>query len=203
VGKSVRVAPGQVANAIGVCLVGFMGAGKSSVGRALGAQLDSQFEDLDDRIVRREGRSIAEIFRASGEAAFRRAESAALREVLAEMHGGVAKVLALGGGAFVQKRNAAALKKAGLPVIFLDAPVDELWQRCCRQAEEAGRERPLLRSADEFRQLYDSRRGGYLQASLTIDTAGRTVNAIAAEIAKQSRFAEAKLVEVKKGRKKK
>jgi shikimate kinase len=160
-----------------------MGAGKSSVGRALGAQLDSQFEDLDDRIVRREGRSIAEIFRASGEAAFRRAESAALREVLAEMRGGVTKVLALGGGAFVQKQNAAALKKAGLPVIFLDAPVDELWQRCCRQAEEAGTERPLLRSADEFRQLYDSRRGSYLQASLTIDTAGRTVNAIAAEIA--------------------
>jgi len=171
------------ARSIGLCLVGFMGAGKSSVGRALGEQLNWDFEDLDDRIERLEGRSIAQIFRASGEAAFRRAESAALAEVLVEMRGGAAKILALGGGAFVQKQNAAALKRAGLPVIFLDAPVEELWRRCRLQAEEAGAVRPLLRSTDEFRKLYEARRSGYLQASLTIDTAGRKVKAIATEIA--------------------
>lgn len=160
-----------------------MGAGKSSVGRALAERLNWDFEDLDDRIQRRERRSIAEIFRTSGEAAFRRAESAALEEVLAEMRTGDAKVLALGGGAFVQEQNATALENAGFPVIFLDAPVEELWRRCCQQAEEAGAERPLLRSAEEFRTLHEARRNGYLQASLTINTAGRTVKAIATEIA--------------------
>ncbi len=168
-----------------------MGAGKSSVGRALGKLLNLDFEDLDDRIDRREERSIAEIFRTSGEAAFRRAESAALEEVLAEMRRGSRRVLALGGGAFVQAQNAAALKNAGLPVIFLDAPVEELWRRCCRQAEEAA-ERPLLRSADEFRKLYEARRSGYLQASLTIDTAGRTIKAIATEIAQTMGFRASK-----------
>jgi shikimate kinase len=161
-----------------------MGAGKSSVGLALSERLGWDFEDLDDRIERREGRRIAEIFSNSREAAFRRAESAALEEVLAEMRSGAAKILALGGGAFVQKHNAAALKKAGLPVIFLDAPVEELWRRCCHQAKEAGAERPLLRSMHEFRKLYDARRSSYLQASRIIDTAGRTVKAISAEIAK-------------------
>lgn len=165
-----------------------MGAGKSSVGRALGERLNCDFEDLDDRIERREGRTIAEIFRTSGEAAFRRAETVALEEVLAEMRAGDAKVLALGGGAFVQEQNAAALENAGFPVIFLDAPVEELWRRCCQQAEEAGTERPLLRSVDEFRKLYEARRSSYLLASLIIDTAGRTVRAIATEIAETIGF---------------
>ena len=62
-----------------VFLVGFMGAGKSSVGRALGQRLNWIFEDLDDRIQAREGRTVAEIFRDSGESEFRRAEHAALR----------------------------------------------------------------------------------------------------------------------------
>ncbi len=61
-----------------------MGAGKSSVGRALGQQLNWLFEDLDDRIQAREGRTVAEIFRDSGEAEFRRAEHAALQHVLQE-----------------------------------------------------------------------------------------------------------------------
>ena len=66
-----------------VALVGFMGAGKSSVGRALSEQLGWMFEDLDERIERRERRKVAEIFRESGEAGFRKAEHAALRELLA------------------------------------------------------------------------------------------------------------------------
>jgi len=61
-----------------VFLVGFMGAGKSSVGRALGQRLNWVFEDLDDRIEAREGRCVVEIFRDSGESEFRRAEHAAL-----------------------------------------------------------------------------------------------------------------------------
>ena len=166
----------------GVFLVGFMGAGKSSVGRALARRLNWTFEDLDDRIERREGRTVAEIFRDSGEAEFRRAERAALTQILEEQCGGGARIVALGGGAFVQKNNAALLEAAGVPTVFLDAGVEELWRRCCAEASESGAVRPLLKSEDQFRKLYAGRRGGYLMASLKVDTGNRTVEAIAAEI---------------------
>jgi shikimate kinase len=167
-----------------VCLVGFMGAGKSSVGRALGLRLNWIFEDLDDRIAAREGRSVPDIFRDSGESAFRRAEHAALQQVLEELRSGMARVVALGGGAFVQKENADLLQASGVPTVFLDAPVEELWQRCCSQAAEAGVERPLLQNMDQFRKLYETRRGSYSRASLKVQTGNRPVEAIAAEIAK-------------------
>jgi shikimate kinase len=165
-----------------VFLVGFMGAGKTSVGRALGQRLNWVFEDLDHRIEQREGRKIAEIFRDSGEPAFRLAEWAALRQVLRESQAGVARIVALGGGAFVQQKNAALLNAARLPVVFLDATVEELWQRCQRQS---GLERPLRGNLRQFRQLYEVRRKHYLRASLKIETSGRAVEAIAAEIAKK------------------
>ena len=161
-----------------------MGAGKSSVGRALGQRLNWIFEDLDDRIQAGEGRTVAEIFRDSGESEFRRAEHAALRHVLEELHGGGARIVALGGGAFVQRENAALLKASSVPTVFLDAPVGELWQRCCTQASESGAERPLLRSIEQFRKLYEDRRNGYSKASHRIQTGGRSVEVIAAEIVK-------------------
>lgn len=165
-----------------VFLVGFMGAGKSSVGAALGRRLNWIFEDLDDRIERRERRTVAQIFRESGEPAFRRAERSALHDVLEGIHN-QARVVALGGGAFVQSGNAELLKSSGVPIIFLDAPVEELWERCCRQANEAAAERPLLRSLEQFRELHEQRRANYSEASLTIETGGRTVDEIADEIA--------------------
>jgi len=161
-----------------------MGAGKTSVGRTLGKRLNWIFEDLDDRIERREGRTIAEIFQDSGESAFRRAEHAALRQMLEESRGGTARIVALGGGAFVQQRNSDLLKAAGVPTVFLDAPVEELWQRCRRQAAEAETERPLLRSEEQFRELYEARRKGYLCAALKIETGGSSVDEIAVEIAR-------------------
>jgi len=163
-------------------LVGFMGAGKSSVGRALGQRLNWVFEDLDDRIERRTGREIADIFHDSGEPEFRRAEHEALQEVLQELRQGVSRVVALGGGAFVEERNAKMLQNMRITTLFLDAPVEELWERCCRQASEMGAERPLLRSRDQFRGLYQVRRKKYLAASVRIETGGRTLDAIADEI---------------------
>ncbi len=162
-----------------------MGAGKTSVGRALGQQLNWVFEDLDDRIVQREGKPVAQIFRDSGEAEFRRAEHFALQHVLEELRGGGVRVIALGGGAFVQKKNAMLLKAASVPVVFLDASVEELWQRCCAQASADGTERPLLRSQEQFRDLYETRRRSYSKASIRIKTGKRTVDEIAAEIAEK------------------
>jgi shikimate kinase len=158
------------------------------VGRALGQRLNWLFEDLDDRVEAREGRTVAEIFRDSGEAEFRRAEHAALQHVLQELRGGIARIVALGGGAFVQKENASLLKASMVPTVFLDAPVQELWQRCCTQASETGTERPLLRSPEQFRKLYGVRRRIYAKASHTIQTSGRSVETIAAEIAKALRL---------------
>jgi shikimate kinase len=163
-------------------LVGFMGAGKTSVGQALAQHLNWAFEDLDQRIEQRERRTVPEIFRDSGELEFRRAEHAALRDVLEELQGGAVKIVALGGGAFVQQNNAALLEESGVPTVFLDAPVEELWRRCCQQAGSAEIERPLLRSIDQFRELYEARRGSYLRASSKIQTGSRTLSEIAAEI---------------------
>jgi shikimate kinase len=165
-----------------VFLVGFMGAGKTSVGRALGQRLNWLFEDLDDRIVQRAGRPVAEIFRKSGETAFRQIETEALQEVLEESRNGVARIVALGGGAFAQKTNSALIKAARVPTIFLDAAVEELWERCRRQAAELNVARPLAQDIKQFRQLYQSRRRHYLKASVKVGTSGRAVEKIAAEI---------------------
>ena len=163
-------------------LVGFMGAGKTSVGQALARHLNWAFEDLDRRIEQREHRTVPEIFRDSGEVEFRRVEHAALQDVLEELRRGAFKVVALGGGAFVQENNAALLRESGIPTVFLDAPVEELWRRCCEQTGTAEAERPLLRSIDKFRELYDTRRKAYMRASSKVQTKSRTVNEIAAEI---------------------
>jgi shikimate kinase len=165
-----------------VILVGFMGAGKSSVGPVLAEHMGWRFEDLDHRIEQREKRRIAEIFSNAGEVGFRRAEHEALQELLQELRSGSKKVVALGGGAFVQKANIGLIEAANLPTVFLDAGVDELWDRCRRQSEKQGMERPLLGSVEGFRELYEKRRQHYLRASLRLETGGKAVADIVAEL---------------------
>ena len=161
-----------------VFLVGFMGAGKTSVGRSLGHRLGWSFEDLDDRIQASAGRSIADIFRDLGEVEFRRLESAALSELLSELSARP-RVVALGGGAFAQPENAGLLESAGVHVVFLDGPAEELFRRC--QKEQ--RERPLLQDVTRFRRLYEERKSSYLRASFRVDTTGKDVEQVAVEVA--------------------
>ncbi len=161
-----------------VFLVGFMGAGKTSVGRALSRRLGLSFVDLDDRIQNRQGKTIEQIFAESGEAEFRRLETAALRELLGEL-GRSPCVGALGGGAFVQPDNAALIEEAAVHSVFLDAPVEELLRRC----EQEQKERPLRRNPKQFRELYATRRQSYMRAALHIETGGKDVDAVAAEVA--------------------
>lgn len=165
-----------------VILVGFMGAGKSTVGRVLAKQLGWTFEDLDDRIEQREKQSVAQIFRDAGEAEFRRAEHEALKELLNELCSGCEKVIALGGGAFIDQSNIRLIEAANLPTIFLDAAAEELRTRCQQQAEERGTERPLLGSPEGFRELYEERRPHYLAASLRQETSGKEVGEIASNL---------------------
>lgn len=159
-------------------LIGFMGAGKTSVGRALAARLDWRFLDLDDRIEQREQRSVAEIFRDSGEAFFRRAESAALADLLRELSSSAPTVTALGGGAFVQEENARRLRATGWPVVFLDASVEELRRRCA----QAHATRPLYQEENRFRQLYEERRMRYMAVEVRVDTEAKSVEEVAAEV---------------------
>jgi len=160
-----------------VFLVGFMGAGKSSVGRALAERLGWVFEDLDERIEAGQGRSIDQIFRESGEVVFRRIEHAALRELLSESLVS-ARAVALGGGAFAQAKTAALVKKSRGTVVFLDARAEELFERCRKQDLN----RPLLRSLQEFRRLYLARRPFYAQAGQHIMTGGKDVATIVEEV---------------------
>ena len=161
-----------------VFLIGFMGAGKSSVGRALSELLGWSFEDLDERIERRERRTVPEIFRESGESDFRRAEHAALKELFVELSAGAEKIVALGGGAFSQEHNARLIETAGVSTVFLDADLEELWRRC---REQRGTKRPLLGSLESFRSLHEARRPHYMKALLRQETGGKTIEEIAAE----------------------
>jgi len=161
-----------------IFLVGFMGAGKTSVGKALSRRLGWAFVDLDDRIEEQAGRSIEEIFRALGETAFREMEHAALRDLCRELRQS-ARVVALGGGAFVQPANLALIEGLAARTVFLDAPADELLRRCLEQPKT----RPLCRDASQFRQLYEARLPGYRNAARRIETDNKDIESVAREVA--------------------
>ena len=160
-----------------VFLVGFMGAGKSRVGRALARQLAWGFVDLDRRVEAREGRSIARIFRESGEAAFRKAETAELKALLQEQRRSRGAVVALGGGVPAVAANRRLLR--GALTVFLEVPVGGLWERC--RADR--RRRPLATSEASFRRLYQARRGHYAAATLRLAAGDRSPQQLATRIA--------------------
>jgi shikimate kinase len=161
---------------VAVAMVGFMGAGKTTVGQALAARLGWNFADLDRLIEAREGRSIEAIFQSSGESGFRSLERLLLLESLDSSTGGL--VLALGGGAFAQAEIREILENASIPTIFLNASAEELFQRCA----QPGVVRPLRGNLDQFRALYERRQPAYQEARLHIDTEGKQIGAIVDEI---------------------
>jgi shikimate kinase len=154
-----------------------MGAGKTSVGRALAGDLGWDFVDLDERIVARTGRSVAAIFAEDGEPAFRSMEHGELRALIGELDLRN-RIVSLGGGAWSQPANIALLKNASLSVIFLDAPVEELWRRCKAQPGL----RPLLQNERGFRDLYMARRSAYLEGTFRVETHERPVEDIVRHI---------------------
>jgi shikimate kinase len=155
-----------------------MGAGKTTVGRSLATSLHCDFLDLDDVIEQREQKSVAEIFASSGEPAFRRAESAALIALLQDRPLENDLVLALGGGAFVQPQNRAVLEVAGAITILLEAPLEELRRRCNGE----NRVRPLALQEARFNELYAARCVDYALARFKVQTLGKPVGQITAEI---------------------
>jgi shikimate kinase len=160
-----------------VCLVGFMAAGKSTIGARLAQRLGWEFVDLDRVIEETERMAVAEIFSRSGQAVFRNAETAALEQVLTSAKHST--VLAIGGGAFAGKDNQALLQKAGAVTVHLDAPIDELWAR----ATAAGApERPLLRDRATFSALWQSRIEQFRRADHEYVTSGKDIEVCSEEI---------------------
>ena len=160
-----------------VCLTGFMGSGKSTVGRLLAAQLAWHFVDLDSEIERHTGLPISQIFEQKGEPVFRDTEHDCLTRVLGWASERDARVvLALGGGTFAQPRNAALLHNVdapGVAVIWLDCAIESLLQRCVLMGD-----RPLFRDEASFRRLYEERLPYYRLADYRIESSGESIRVV-------------------------
>jgi shikimate kinase len=124
-------------------MVGLMGSGKTTIGRALAKHLSKDFMDSDDEIQKRTGVTIPHIFDVEGEAGFRLRESAAIRDLVRHDN----MVLATGGGAVLTEQNRDLLQQNGV-VIYLKASVHDLWQRTRHD-----RNRPLLQTDDPHAKL--------------------------------------------------
>ncbi len=158
-------------------LAGFMGSGKTTVGSLLARQLAWRFTDLDERIEQAAGMRIPQIFEGHGEPAFRRIEHEQLQSALGRAaERGEAAILALGGGTYAQPGNVELLRAAGVPVVWLDCPIDALLARCLTMTG-----RPLFRDEASFRALYAQRLPSYQQADYRVDSSGEPA-AVVAEI---------------------
>ena len=147
-----------------VFLVGFMGSGKSAVGRHLAPLLHVRFIDLDEQITRRDGREVRAIFRESGEPAFRALERSALFELEPLLASGA--VVATGGGAFADPELRAWMLARGVP-IWLDADLDAIERRVARDDS-----RPLSGDRATLERLMAQRRSAYAEAPLRFDSGG-------------------------------
>ena len=148
-----------------IVITGFMGCGKSKVAREVARRLNVAMVDLDERITQREGRSPAQLIVEDGEPAFRAVETSTLNDVL---QSGEAKVIALGGGAWIQEANRALVNRYNYLSVWLDAPFDLCWARI--EASTRGREeiRPLGRTRDQALALYEQRRPIYQLAKVHV-----------------------------------
>jgi len=154
-----------------------MGAGKSTVGTRLARQLGWRFIDLDERIESTAGISIPEFFERHGEPAFRQLEADQLRAAIGravEFH--ESTIIALGGGTYAQQGAPEFLRNSGIPVLWLDTPVETLLARCMTMTG-----RPLFRDEASFRSLYAQRLASYQLADYRVDSSG-DAGAVVAEI---------------------
>lgn len=169
---------------VNLALIGFMGTGKTSVGRLAAEQLHFNYLDTDELIQTHTGRVIADIFKTDGEAAFRELE----RRLVEDLVGLTKTVIATGGGLPVNPQNLASLKTHSL-VICLWASPEKIWDRVKNQVH-----RPLLEEADpqkKIRELLAAREPFYKKADVLMNTDIRTVREMANQVAHQYRMAAA------------
>lgn len=161
-----------------IVLTGFMGAGKTTVGRMLAARLGWNFIETDEMIERRTGMSISQIFQLHGEAYFRQMESEVVRELARVSR--ESSVIATGGGVVLRPDNISALRSAGV-IVYLDVTPEEAWQRL-----RGKKDRPLLQEGcleERIRALLQERREQYLDSDFQVKTEGKKPVEIVEEIA--------------------
>lgn len=154
-----------------------MGSGKTTVGRLLAGLSGYDFIDIDELIVERAGKRIADIFADHGEDGFRRIE----REAVASLRGLTRTVVALGGGTYTFAENRERINLTG-KAVWLDCPLDLCLSRIAYDGS-----RPLLRDADSIKALYEQRRHSYALAHYSFDAGGEPPEQIASEIASKLR----------------
>ena len=141
-----------------IFLVGFMGSGKTSVGRILAKELGRRFIDLDEMISRKAGAPVREIFSTQGEPAFRQLEREAIQS-LSELDN---TIVALGGGAYVSQENRDIIRSIG-PTVWIDCPLD-----VCLSRIPADGSRPMLGDRAAMETLMAARCGDYSLAVVRI-----------------------------------
>ena len=165
-----------------VALIGFMGAGKTSVGRQVAENLGFEFLDTDELIQSRTSRTIADIFTKDGEPAFRALE----KQVVQELSARVKTVISTGGGLPTNPENLAALKSFAL-IVCLWASPRKIWERVRHQSH-----RPLLHDVDpqkKINELLAGREPFYKQADVLINTDHRSIREAAQQITLQFKLA--------------
>ena len=166
---------------VNIALIGFMGSGKSTVGRMVADQLRFTLLDTDHEIEARSGKSVAQIFALAGEAAFRQLE----HELVLELASREQTVISTGGGLPVNPANLDSLKQHAL-VVCLWASPERIWERVRHHAH-----RPLLNGPDpqgKIRELLMEREPFYRQADVLLNTELRTLKEIAHQIVAQFRM---------------
>lgn len=169
-----------------IVLIGLMGAGKTTIGRRLAAQLALPFADADHEIETAAGCTVAEIFARHGEQAFREGE----RKVIARLLEGPRHVLATGGGAFMNADTRALIREKGLSV-WLRADLDLLMERVARRQN-----RPLLQTADPravMQRLMNERYPVYAEADVVVDSTGAPHDHIVQDVIRAIKAHAAKL----------
>lgn len=152
-------------------LVGFMGTGKTAVGKALARRLKMKFVDMDDLIEEREGMKISDIFASKGEPYFRKVEKETVKEVAAQSD----LVIAAGGGAVVDEDNVKNLKSNGI-MVCLTATADKILERT-----KGHTHRPLLNVSDpreKISELLAKRAEYYARADYRIDTTALSIDEV-------------------------
>jgi shikimate kinase len=169
---------------VNLALIGFMGTGKSSVGRMVADQLRFEFLDTDDLIGVRAGKTITEIFAQNGEATFRELECQLVEELAARNH----TVISTGGGLPVNPVNLSSLKQHALLVCLWSSP-EKIFERVREQSH-----RPLLLDPDplaKIRSLLAAREQFYKQADVLLNSEFRSIREVAQQVILQFRMATA------------